>query len=86
MDCLVHGVAKSWMRMSDFHIIFKDLVILTYILVNVLSKKSYSFLIHHKGIILKRIILNLRWLQFSDTSSIDSHGLFSFPLKLSILY
>ena len=25
MDCIVHGVAKSWTRLSDFHFTFKGL-------------------------------------------------------------
>ena len=38
MDCMVHEVAKSWTRLSDFHFfsilkrIFKNLVITTFLL------------------------------------------------------
>ena len=26
MDCIVHGVTKSWTRLSDFHFQFQDLI------------------------------------------------------------
>ena len=27
MDCIVHGIANSWTRVSDFHIYFKNICI-----------------------------------------------------------
>ena len=31
MDCIVHGVAKSWTRLSDFHFLFMESEVLPFV-------------------------------------------------------